>query len=247
MGLHALGINAFYNCGWLTSVAIPSNIASIGSYAFRECSGLTSVPIPSSVTSIEAGTFYQCSGLMHITIPSSVTSIGNNAFSYCRRLTSITIPSSITNIGNNAFGGCPVLISVTCLATTPPSLGNDNFNRISSDTLYVPADALNTYNANSNWNSVFGTIRALPNAATVKEAQLVRKLFVYPNPVVNGELRVENGELKAGDKIEIYNVNGVLVGARRALPLQTTIDISHLPAGEYILKIGNRTAKVVKR
>ncbi|GHS84939.1 hypothetical protein FACS1894201_04050 [Bacteroidia bacterium] len=57
-------------------------------------------------------------------------------------------------------------------------------------------------------------------------------------------------------RVEFYTVNGVLVGARRALPLQggnIIIDISHLPAGEYIVKVGGsagsptRTAKVVKK
>ncbi|GHV72372.1 hypothetical protein FACS1894201_01180 [Bacteroidia bacterium] len=93
------------------------------------------------------------------------------------------------------------------------------------------------------------------SATGIAESSSVQ-LSIYPNPVVNGELIVENGELKAGDKIEIYTVNGVLVGARHALPLQggtITIDISHLPAGEYIVKVGGsagsptRTAKVVKK
>ncbi|GHS86668.1 hypothetical protein FACS1894201_07630 [Bacteroidia bacterium] len=88
------------------------------------------------------------------------------------------------------------------------------------------------------------------NATAVKEAQIACKLYVYPNPVVNGELRIENGDWKIENgelRVEIYNVNGVLVGTRRALSLQTTIDISHLPADEYIVKVGNRTAKVVKK
>ncbi|GHS87622.1 hypothetical protein FACS1894201_08900 [Bacteroidia bacterium] len=76
---------------------------------------------------------------------------------------------------------------------------------------------------------------------------------VYPNPVVNGELRIENGELKSGDKIEIYNVNGAFVETWHAASLQgNTINIAHLPAGEYIVKVGGsagsptRIAKVVK-
>ncbi|GHV72194.1 hypothetical protein FACS1894201_00100 [Bacteroidia bacterium] len=90
------------------------------------------------------------------------------------------------------------------------------------------------------------------SATGIAESSSVQ-LLIYPNPVVNGELRIENGDLliENGElRVEIYNVNGVLVAARRALPLQggnITIDISHLPAGEYIVKVGNRTAKVVKK
>ncbi|GHV72416.1 hypothetical protein FACS1894201_01460 [Bacteroidia bacterium] len=74
------------------------------------------------------------------------------------------------------------------------------------------------------------------------------QLSIYPNPVVNGELRIENGELKAGDKIEIYNVNGAKVFETplSIVNYPLSINIAHLPAGEYIVKVGNRIAKVVK-
>jgi hypothetical protein len=85
----------------------------------------------------------------------------------------------------------------------------------------------------------------VPNStptAVINEEHSVGMLS-YPNPT-NGELIIDNEQLSAGDKIEIYNVNGVLVGAYGIRP---TINIGHLPAGVYIVKIGNKTAKVVKQ
>ena len=79
-------------------------------------------------------------------------------------------------------------------------------------------------------------------------------VVVYPNPV-NDELRITNYELRMGDVVEMFDMNGkrvymVPVGALHATPLpagnQITINVSHLPAGTYIIKIGNRSAKVVK-
>jgi hypothetical protein len=75
---------------------------------------------------------------------------------------------------------------------------------------------------------------------------LANSLQLYPNPTT-GELRIENYELREGDKIEIYN----MLGQKQPLttnnyPL-TTINVSHLSAGIYTLKIGGYVGKFVKR
>lgn len=84
-----LGNYAFYDCGVLTNLTIPSSVTSIGSYAFEGCNGLTNLTIPSSVTSIGWNAFSDCSGLASLTISSSVTSIGESAFSGCSSLTNL--------------------------------------------------------------------------------------------------------------------------------------------------------------
>jgi hypothetical protein len=50
-------------------------------------------------------------------------------------------------------------------------------------------------------------------------------------------------------EIGVYDVYGRIVETRRATSLQSdaTLDISHLPAGVYFLRVGNGTAKVVKQ
>ena len=105
----AIGSDAFYKCGGLTSITIGKNVTSIGKYAFGYCTGLTSVTIPDGVTIIGENAFRDCSGLTSITIGKNVTSIGNNAFGYCWGLTSVTIPESVTAIGDEAFSSCSKL------------------------------------------------------------------------------------------------------------------------------------------
>lgn len=187
-GVTSIGRYAFYFCTTLTSITIPNSVTSIAAEAFGSCSGLTSITIPNSVTTIGSGAFGNCTNLTSVTlpnnitslvgfsgcsslssiaIPSSVTSIGTYALSNCTGLTSLTIPSGVTNIGWSAIDHCTNLTSVTCEATTPPTLGTDNFNA-SNDTLYVPAASVSAYQADSSWSSAFTTITAIVVPAQIR-------------------------------------------------------------------------------
>jgi uncharacterized repeat protein (TIGR02543 family) len=84
------------------------------------------------------------------------------------------------------------------------------------------------------------------NPGTAVASQGIAALQIYPNPV-SDQITVTGDQWNAGDKVEIYNVNGTLVETRRAASLQTTINIAHLPAGVYIVKVGNKAAKIVKQ
>ena len=73
---------------------------------------------------------------------------------------------------------------------------------------------------------------------------------VYPNPT-KGEIRIQNYKLQEGD-YTIFNVAGQAVGLgfkpdhQPNRNSETTIDISHLPAGIYYLKINNDVVKIIK-
>jgi autotransporter-associated beta strand protein len=64
--------------------------------------------------------------------------------------------------------------------------------------------------------------------------------------VENGELRMENAELRIGETIAIYDLSGHTVETWRATSLQDqSINVSHLPNGIYIVRVGGTTTKVV--
>ena len=84
----------------------------------------------------------------------------------------------------------------------------------------------------------------------ITEIETDEGLEIYPNPV-NYELWIMNDEWQPGDIIELFDING-----RRVYMVQPpftvdrvpfTIDISHLPEGTYVLRIGSRMAKIVKQ
>jgi hypothetical protein len=103
------------------------------------------------------------------------------------------------------------------------------------------------------------------STATAVETLRATSLQPYPNPTT-GVVYIDNPD---GEDVEVYNTQGILVETRHAASLQSngsaaslqsngsaaflqgsnnaTLDISHLPAGVYVIKVGGKAAKVVKR
>jgi hypothetical protein len=111
LGVTNLGYKSFAGCAYLTSVAIPSTVTSIG-WVFESCSGLTNVIIPNGVVMIGGGSFAGCSSLPNLVMPDSVAYIGPWAFELCPGLTNITFGAGLTNIDYDAFSGCSSLLNV---------------------------------------------------------------------------------------------------------------------------------------
>ena len=117
----------------ITTLIIEEGVTTVGKLAFIECSNLTTVTFSGS---------------------SSVESIGLSAFNGCDLLTSITIPSSVTSIGEAAFENCTHLATVVVLATSVPTLGNENVfgNNASGRKIYVPHESWYDYDEAANWS-----------------------------------------------------------------------------------------------
>jgi len=93
-------------------------------------------------------------------------------------------------------------------------------------------------------DTVYITTPSKPTAtAKVEQA----KISVYPNPVANGQLIVDNGQWTAGEAIEIYNLNGTLMATYKTIGEKTSLNISQLPNGTYLLRVSGYTAKFVKQ
>jgi uncharacterized repeat protein (TIGR02543 family) len=83
--------------------------------------------------------------------------------------------------------------------------------------------------------------------STAVTAESRQALKLYPNPVSNGVLTIENGTLQRGEKVEIFSLAGELVGTYEISGgIATAIDIAHLPSGAYIVKVKNRAEKILK-
>ena len=64
-----IGHKVFYECGALTTVALPDSLTSIGDRAFSWCDSLTTITLPDSVTSIGVGAFSNCPSDLTLTVP----------------------------------------------------------------------------------------------------------------------------------------------------------------------------------
>jgi hypothetical protein len=70
----------------------------------------------------------------------------------------------------------------------------------------------------------------------------LRQLHLYPNPVTNGQLLVQQD---AHTMLTIYNTMGLRVWQQHINPGSTRIEVSRLPAGLYRVKAGDQSASIV--
>lgn len=88
-------------------------VTGVGDYAFYNCDQITSIVLPSGVASVGAMAFYLCSAVQSVAVPDTVQTIGSDAFGYCSELKAIDIPASVTNIAACAFRGCSKLDAIS--------------------------------------------------------------------------------------------------------------------------------------
>ena len=72
---------------------------------------------------------------------------------YTTRPTELVFPESLRTIGAHAFHYCQDLTSITCYNTTPPVTGTNAFGTTDKTIpVYVPANALSSYQNSVYWN-----------------------------------------------------------------------------------------------
>ncbi len=108
--------------------------------------------------------FQGCTSLASVALPNTINSIGISMFQDCTSLESIVIPESVNSIiHSDAFRGCTSLASVTILATKPPYIGTSSsvFSNTNINKIYVPAESVEAYKAESGWKDFADKITAI--------------------------------------------------------------------------------------
>jgi len=132
-----IGTNAFYGCGYLTSINV-----SAGNPAFASINGIlcnqnqtillqypggktaSSYTVPATVTNIAANAFAECSNPITVTLGSNVVSIGDSAFNEAG-VTSVSLTNGLVSIGEQAFFESE--LASLSLPATVTNLGNEAF------------------------------------------------------------------------------------------------------------------------
>jgi hypothetical protein len=235
----SIGNGAFLDCESLTSVTIPNLLTTIGDNAFYACYYLTSVILPNTVTTIGDYTFAHCEKLTTFTIPASVTSIGEFAFYDCTGLTTVTIHNSISSIKRYAFEDCTRLTTLNADSPVPIDLSSSpyvfyNVNKTMC-TLYVPTGSKSLYAAADQWKDFINIVEHIVTGIAVVSASRL-------NIRVIGHT-VEIGLPEASIPVQVVDINGRQL--YNGTPSGRTLFVPLPQAGIYLVRVGNKTAKLV--
>jgi prefoldin subunit 5 len=122
-----------------------------------------------------------------------------------------------------------------------------------NDNITILTTEIGTLNDSINalWKEIEDLLQQLETCGQgSSNAQLIPEnhINIHPNPV-NYELQITNYDFRQGDVVTLYDMMGKCVYAARVNSAMTsfTIEMTAFPSGNYLLRIGDRAAKVVKR
>ena len=141
-------------------VVIPEGVTAIKAYySFTYNSSITSITIPSSVASIGDSAFSSATALRSVSFAdgSQLTSIEDSAFWGTFSLNSINIPIGVISIGEYAFNSATSLSRIYFLGSAPATVGDNAFTNIaSSPKAYVNAGNTTSFtlDVDGKWNGL---------------------------------------------------------------------------------------------
>ncbi|GHV72201.1 hypothetical protein FACS1894201_00130 [Bacteroidia bacterium] len=114
---------------------------------------------------------------------------------------------------------------------------------------YLYLDKLDTGEVMSSYSVYLQTRTQSMMSCELRNIQAVQtvELNVYPNPVTNGYTTVDYEAMSVGDKIKVYDMNSILRREFIATGKRTSIDLSGLSKGAYILSVGDKSVTVIIR
>jgi hypothetical protein len=265
-GIEELGIGAF-GCTGLKEITIPESVKKVGLQAFGFCQKLTKAKLPDNMTFMDDYLFY-ITGLKDLNWPSQLEVIGMSAFEDCKmesvilpngvkvikkaaftenqKLRLVVLPEGLDSLGLSAFENCPNLDKIYIKNPNPPftttTLGgfesNSPFSSISENAvLYVPVGAKERYQKALYWKD-FKDIREVSEfPTTAVEAMNMNDAASVSGG--NGQITI-NASANA-TRYAVYSTDGRKV-TEGVAKNETTVNV---PSGLYIIKVGQKTSKVM--
>ena len=193
---------------------------------------ITSFSFGDEVEYIPTNLCYGIENIEKINVPSSVQKIGEKAFYGCKSLYDVAIGEGVTEIGDSAFYNCVNIEKVTSYPVSVPKVNDGMFNASMINGyhysfLYVPCASFDEY---CN-DPVFGKFKIV--RCTDGSKQEILDIEEY---LSDANITISEGKILCEDKeLSIYNTKGQDVTSLNGA----------LPAGVYVLQIGEDRVKVM--
>lgn len=94
----AIGPKAFSGATKLTSIEIPTGVASIGAFAFEDCTALKRIIFPSNEVTFGEGVFFGCTAIENVSLGSDWRKVNFTMFRWSNRITSVHITPRIERV-----------------------------------------------------------------------------------------------------------------------------------------------------
>jgi hypothetical protein len=148
-----------------------------------------------------------------------------------------------SNLKNPHYGGPVIDNIIISNELFDEYLSNSAFNEVSA-TQTIPS-----YYSTTSDHVPVSVIFRIPSNVSVTDMPAKSSFYVYPNPTTGVlnliQEKIDNGELTI-KSMEMFDMYGRKCHASHVTCHENKIDISHLPAGIYFLKIDGETTKVIK-
>ena len=163
-----------------------------------------------------------------------------NIFYNCSGLTSVIIGEGIQKINIKAFASCPEITDVYCYAEEVPNTSTDAFMHSYTEhaTLHVPESSITAYQIAEPW-------KQFKKIVAIDENNGITNISDNPILIQNNEGIVSIQGTDELTPVSVYNINGTLVGSAVSHNGKATISTSLQPGSVALVKIGERSVKIV--
>lgn len=212
-------------------------VTAVGMDGFSKAVGLKNLILPEKLTVIKSGAFKACDSLETVRFGENLETIGYGAFASCPSISYLEFPGSFSFIGRSAFSGCRGLRKIKLNSIVPPECDSYPFDDdiYSSCVLLVPDVSLEKYRSHKLWGS-FKNIETYETSSV----QNTYGSDISVNVVGNGRFEVSN--LKPGDVVCVYDMDGVKLKEKRASGYSVVFELETEKL--YIIQCRNITLKL---
>lgn len=253
-----IGTSSFFRCTSLKTITIPESVQTLPFGVFWRCSALTSIVLSDSIRTIGDYTFCECKQLTTVYLGKNVSDIGTGAFSDCPELTDVYccmegLPHTRDNVFQNSFIDMATLhvpeTAIDAYSKAEPWNGFQNVETFDIDLLVGISDLRTSpFSTNISFeNSPQAGVSFSESSSQTgfSSADSSSQALSSQASTHRGIITVTG--VPAGTALQVFDLNGRLVGSAKAESAQTHIITSLRRPQIVLVRAGDATLKVSLR